>query len=120
MNGQTDFTVKSRARRIQEYTLSGHGVEPRNLAGWTFAPRLGDKISVHAIPAGHKAATLTLSAACKPSFKARARAACGRCAAMKAGYDGFWLHRVLVNHSRANGLVVAQVPIEERTVALVL
>src|SRR5580700_6916061 len=58
---------------------------------------------------------LTLSAACERSFEARASAACGRCAATRAGYDGFWLHRVLVNHGIENHVLdAASLPIDRR------
>jgi transposase len=57
-----------------------------------------DRISLHTLPAGDGAALLQLLAAARR----KAEAALGRPVAIvscyEAGYDGFWLHRLLTRH----------------------
>jgi transposase len=63
---------------------------------------LGDRISLHTLPAGDGGALLQLLAA----VRRKAEVALGRPVAIvscyEAGYDGFWLHRRLTRHGVQN------------------
>ena len=63
---------------------------------------LADKVSLHSLPAGDAAGLLALLR----KARRKAEAALGRPLDMvscyEAGYDGFWLHRVLCAHGIAN------------------
>jgi transposase len=63
---------------------------------------LADKISLHTLPAGDGAALLERLA----SVRGKAEAALGRpveiVSCYEAGYDGFWLHRLLEAHAVTN------------------
>jgi hypothetical protein len=87
MNGQTDFTVKAEPEDFKNTLFLAMELSRATWLVATFAPRLGDKISVHAIPGGDTKRCLSLSA--KGSFEARTSAGCGRCAAMKQATTDF-------------------------------
>jgi hypothetical protein len=52
MNGQTDFTVKAEPEDFKNTLFLAMELSRATWLVATFAPRLGDKISVHAIPGG--------------------------------------------------------------------
>ena len=51
-NGQTDFTVKAEPEDFKNTLFLAMELSRATCLVATFAPRLGDKISVHAIPRG--------------------------------------------------------------------
>jgi hypothetical protein len=68
----------------------------------TFAPRLGDKIGVHAIPGGGTKRLLELIGRLQAKLRGKGVSRVRTVCCYEAGYDGFWLHRVLVNHGIEN------------------
>src|ERR1700726_3721198 len=52
MNGQTDFTVKAEPEDFKNTLFLAMELSRATWLVATFAPRLGDKISVHAMPGG--------------------------------------------------------------------
>jgi hypothetical protein len=52
MNGQTDFTVKADPEDFKNTLFLAMELSRASWLVATFAPRLGDKISVHTIPGG--------------------------------------------------------------------
>jgi hypothetical protein len=52
MNGQTDFTVKAELDDFKNTLFLAMELSRATWLVATFAPRLGDKINVHAIPGG--------------------------------------------------------------------
>ncbi len=52
MKGQTDFTVKAEPEDFKNTLFLAMELSRATWLVATFAPRLGDKISVHAIPGG--------------------------------------------------------------------
>ncbi len=52
MNSQTDFTVKGESEDFKNTLFLAMELSRATWLVATFAPRLGDKISVHAIPGG--------------------------------------------------------------------
>ncbi|MHB8267443.1 hypothetical protein [Bradyrhizobium sp.] len=52
MNGQTDFTAKVEPEDFKNTLFLAMELSRSTWLVATFAPRLGDKISVHAIPGG--------------------------------------------------------------------
>jgi hypothetical protein len=69
MSGQTDFTVKAEPEHFKNTLFLAMELSRATWLVATFAPRLGDKISVHAIPAETRSDCSTLSVACKPTFE---------------------------------------------------
>jgi transposase len=113
MNGQTDFTVKAEPEDFKNTLFLAMELSRATWLVATFAPRLGDKISVHAIPGGDTKRLLELIGQGKLRGKdvSRVRTVC----CYEAGYDGFWLHRVLVNHGVENHVLdAASLPIDRR------
>ena len=81
----------------------------------TFAPRLGDKINVHAIPGGDTKRLLELVGRLQGKLRGKGGSRVRTVCCYEAGYDGFWLHRVLVNHGVENHVLdAASLPIDRR------
>ena len=81
----------------------------------TFAPRLGDKINVHAIPGGDTKRLLELIGRLQVKLRGKGVSRVRTVCCYEAGYDGFWLHRVLVNHGVENHVLdAASLPIDRR------
>jgi hypothetical protein len=57
MNGQTDVTVKAEPEDFKNTPFLAMELSRATWLVATFAPRLGDKISVHAIPGGDRPAS---------------------------------------------------------------
>src|SRR5271154_6019404 len=115
MNGQTNFTVKVAPEDFQSTLFLAMELSRATWLVATFAPRLGDRISVHAIPGGDTKRLLDLIG--RLQAKLRGKGACGlrTVCCYEAGYDGFWLHRVLVNHGVENHVLdAASLPIDRR------
>jgi hypothetical protein len=60
MNGQTDFTVKTESEDFKNTLFLAMELSRATRLVATFAPRLGGKISVHAIPGGDRKRLLEL------------------------------------------------------------
>jgi transposase len=116
MNGQTDFTVKTESEGFNNTLFLAMELSRATWLVATFAPRLGDKISVHAIPGGDTKRLLELvgrrlQGKLRGKGVSQVRTVC----CYEAGYDGFWLHRVLVNHGVENHVLDAvSLPIDRR------
>jgi transposase len=115
MNGQTDFTAKVEPEDFKNTLFLAMELSRSTWLVATFAPRLGDKISVHAIPGGNTKRLLELIGRLQAKLRgkdvSRVRTVC----CYEAGYDGFWLHRVLVNHGIENHVLdAASLPIDRR------
>ncbi len=81
----------------------------------TFAPRLADKISVHAIPGGDTKRLFDLIQRLQAKLRSKGASRLRTVCCYEAGYDGFWLHRVLVNHGVENYVLDgASLPIDRR------
>jgi transposase len=115
MSGQADFTVKVEPDDFKNTLFLAMELSRATWLVATFAPRLGEKIGVHAIPVGDTKRLLGLIG--RPQAKIRAKGACRlrTVCCHEAGYDGFWLHRVLVNHGIENHVLdPASLPIDRR------
>jgi transposase len=115
MNGQTDFTVKAEPEDFKNTLFLAVELSRATWLVATFAPRLGDKISVHAIPGGDTKRLLELIG--RLQAKVRGKGACRlrTVCCYEAGYDGFWLHRVLVKLGVANHVLdAASLPVDRR------
>ena len=81
----------------------------------TFAPRLGAKICVHAVPGGNTGRLLQLIEGLRGKLRAKGVRRLRTVSCYEAGYDGFWLHRVLVKHGIENHVLdAASLPIDRR------
>src|ERR1700693_6087456 len=74
MNGQTDFTVKAEPDDFKNTLFLAMELSRATWLVATFAPRLGDKISVHAIPGGDTKRLLELIG--RLQAKVRGKGAC--------------------------------------------
>ena len=63
---------------------------------------LGDRISLHTLPAGDGSALLQLLAAARRKAEVALGGAVAIVSCYEAGYDGFWLHRLLTRHGVQN------------------
>jgi transposase len=66
---------------------------------------IADKISRHTIAGGDAAALLALVDAARRRAEARLGSKVQVIACHEAGYDGFWLHRLLVAHGIGNQVI---------------
>jgi hypothetical protein len=98
MNDQTDFTVKAESEDFKNALFLAMELSRATWLVATFAPRLGDKISVHAIPGGDTKRLLELIGRLQAKLRGKGVSKVRTVCCYEAGYDGFWLHRVLVNH----------------------
>jgi hypothetical protein len=98
MNDQTDFTVKAEFEDFKNALFLAMELSRATWLVATFAPRLGDKISVHAIPGGDTKRLLELIGRLQAKLRGKGVSKVRTVCCYEAGYDGFWLHRVLVNH----------------------
>jgi transposase len=81
----------------------------------TFALRLGEKISVHAIPGGDTKRLFDLIRRLQAKLRSKGTCQLRTVCCYEAGYDGFWLHRVLVNDGIENYVLDgASLPIDRR------
>ncbi|MGH6802104.1 MAG: IS110 family transposase [Methyloceanibacter sp.] len=73
-------------------------------AGWLIAVHtpLRDKISLYKLPAGKAAPLLALIVSAREKVQAALRRPVEIVSCYEAGYDGFWLHRVLAEHGICN------------------
>lgn len=62
----------------------------------TYAPILGDKINVHTIAGGDAQRLLGIVSDLRDKMLAKGASDIRITSCYEAGYDGFWLHRVLV------------------------
>jgi transposase len=63
---------------------------------------LGDRISLHTLPAGDGSALSQLLAAARRKAEVALGGAVAIVSCYEAGYDGFWLHRLLTRHGVQN------------------
>lgn len=81
----------------------------------TFSQVLGEKISVHSVPGGNAGRLLTLITELRSKMLAKGVANPRIVSCYEAGYDGFWLHRVLQNEGIENHVLDgASLPIDRR------
>jgi transposase len=114
MSSEADFTVKAEPDDFKNTLFLAMELSRATWLVATFAPRLGEKIGVHAIPGDTKR---LLDLVGRLQAKIRAKGACRlrTVCCYEAGYDGFWLHRVLVNHGIENHVLdPASLPIDRR------
>ena len=115
MNGQADFTVKAEPEDFKNTLFLAIELSPATWLMATFAPRLGDKISVHAIAGGDTKRLLELIGRLQAKLRGKSVSRVRTVCCYEAGYDGFWLHRVLVNHGVENHVLdAASLPIDRR------
>jgi transposase len=115
MHGQTDFTVKAEPEDFKNTLFLAMELSRATWLVATFAPRLGDKISVHAIPGGDTKRLLELIGRLQAKLQGKGVSRVRTICCYEAGYDGFWLHRVLVNHGVENHVLdAASLPIDRR------
>lgn len=115
MNGQTDFTAKVEPEDFRNTLFLAMELSRSTWLVATFAPRLGDKISVHAIPGGDTKRLLELIGRLQAKLRGKDVSSVRTVCCYEAGYDGFWLHRVLVNHGIENHVLdAASLPIDRR------
>ena len=107
MNGQTDFTVKAEPEDFKNTLFLAMELSRATWLVATFAPRLGDKIGVHAIPGGDTKRLLELIGRLQSKLRGKGVGRVRTVCCYEAGYDGFWLHRVLVNHGIENHVLDA-------------
>jgi transposase len=116
MNGQTDFTVKAERDDFKNILFLAMELSRATWLVATFAPRLGDKIGVHAIPGGDTKRLLELIGRLQSKLRGKGVGRVRTVCCYEAGCDGFWLHRVLVNHGiESHVLDAASLPIDPRT-----
>ena len=115
MNGQADFTVKTEPEDFKNTLFLAMELSRATWLVATFAPRPGDKINVHAIPGGDTKRLLELIDRLQVKAAGQGRQPSRTVCCYEAGYDGFWLHRVLVNHGIENHVLeAASLPIDRR------
>src|SRR5579872_6139962 len=96
MNGQIDFTVKAESDDFKNTLFLAMELSRATWLVATFAQRLGDKISVHAIPGGDTKRLLELIGRLQAKLRGKGVSRVRTVCCYEAGYDGFWSHRVLV------------------------
>jgi len=112
---QIDFTVKVEPEEFKNTLFLAMELSRATWLMATFAPRLGDKISVHAIPGGDTKRLLELIGHLQLKLRGKGVGRVRTVCCYEAGYDGFWLHRVLVNHGVENHVLdAASLPIDRR------
>lgn len=80
-----------------------------------FAPKLGDKISVHAVPGGDVGRLLELVGEVREKLAAKGARRIRTVSCYEAGYDGFWIHRLLIQHGIENHVLDgASIPVDRR------
>jgi transposase len=115
MNGQVDLTVKAQPSDFENTLFVAMELSRATWLVATFAPRLGDKISVHAVPGGDTKRLLDLIGRLQEKLRGKIAGRLQTVCCYEAGYDGFWLHRVLVNHGVENHVLDgASLPIDRR------
>jgi transposase len=115
MNGRTDFAVKAERTDFNDTLFLAMELSRATWLVATFAPRLGDKISVHTISGGDTKRLLDLIAHLQSKLRGKGVCRLRTVCCYEAGYDGFWLHRVLVNHGVENHVLdPASLPIDRR------
>src|SRR5208282_3628664 len=83
MSGEADFTVKAESQDFKNTLFLAMELSRATWLVATFAPRLGDKISVHAIPGGDTKRLLELNGRLQAKLRGKGVAGCGRCAATR-------------------------------------
>jgi transposase len=115
MSGETDFSVKVEPEDFKNTLFLAMELSRATWLVATFAPRLGDKISVHAIPGWDTRRLLDRIGRLQAKLRGKGACRLGTVCCYEAGYDGFWLHRVLVNHGIENHVLdPASLPIDRR------
>jgi transposase len=115
MNGQTNFTVKAESEEFKNTLFLAMELSRATWLVATFAARLGDKINVHAIPGGNTKRLLELIGRLQAKLRGKGVSRMRTVCCYEAGYDGFWLHRVLVNNGIENHVLdAASLPIDRR------
>lgn len=81
----------------------------------TFAQQLENKISIHSIPGGDTGRLLALIDKLRGKMLAKGVSNPGVVSCYEAGYDGFWIHRVLQGNGIENHVLdSASIPIDRR------
>ena len=88
MNGQTDFTVKAEPEDFNNTLFLAMELSRATWLVATFAPRLGDKISVHAIPGGDTKRLLELIGHLQAKLRGKGVIRVRTVCCYEAGYDG--------------------------------
>jgi transposase len=115
VNDQSDFTVKAEPEDFRNTLFLAVELSRATWLVATFAPRLGNKISVHAIPGRDTKRLLDLIGRLQAKLRGKGVCCLRTVCCYEAGYDGFWLHRVLVNHGIENHVLdAASLPIVRR------
>jgi transposase len=115
MNGQNSFVRKAASADFNETLFLAMELSRATWLVATFAPRLGDKISVHEIPGGDTKRLLDLIGRLQAKLRDKGAKHLRTVCCYEAGYDGFWLHRWLVKHGIENYVLDgASLPIDRR------
>jgi transposase len=81
----------------------------------TFCPRLGEQISIHSVPGGNAPRLLELIGRLRAKIQAKGVERVRVVSCYEAGYDGFWLHRVLCADGVENQILdAASLPVDRR------
>ena len=115
MNRQAEPAVKEDPAGLNDTLFLAMELSRATWLVATFAPRLGDKISVHAIPGGDTKRLFDLIERLQAKIRSKGACRLRTACCYEAGYDGFWLHRVLINHGVENYVLDgASFPIDRR------
>ncbi len=81
----------------------------------TYAPRLGGKVSLHAVTGGDTAKLLAIIAQLQKKLADKGAPQVRTVSCYEAGYDGFWIHRALLAHGIENHVLdSSSIPIDRR------
>jgi transposase len=81
----------------------------------TFAPKLGDKISIHSVPGGDSERLLEIIGNLRSKLQRKGLSNPRIVSCYEAGYDGFWIHRVLRQNGIENHVLDgASLPVDRR------
>jgi transposase len=115
MNAQADFSVSVAPAGFKDTLFVAMELSRATWLVATFAPRLGDKISVHAVPGGNTERLFDLIGRLQTKLRGKGVRRLRTVCCYEAGYDGFWLHRVLVKNGIENHVLDgASLPVDRR------
>jgi transposase len=115
MNAQAELSVRAAPADFKDTLFMAMELSRATWLVATFEPRLGDKISVHAVPGGNAERLLDLIGGLQTKLRSKGVRRLRTVCCYEAGYDGFRLHRMLVKNGIDNHVLDgASLPVDRR------
>lgn len=115
MKAQSGLIATTTAKDFQDILFVALELSRSRWLVATFAPQLGDKVNVHAVPGGDTERLMELIGGLQQKLRVKGVRRPRTISCYEAGYDGFWLHRVLVERGIENHVLDgASLPVDRR------